>query len=215
MFSVLYRRISANKYRSNDRLGEKKSLFCNLYDTMDLMYQLSMVAKTTSKEWDPHQLNPPLNLSSTYCGTRYYVPVIYTPLPRKYSCLKKQYNRASLVARWLRIRLPVQGTQVRALVWEDPTCHGATGPVHHNYWACALEPAGHGCRAHVPHLLKPAHLRPAHSNEDPTQPKIKINKLKKKHKKQTKKHNISSLLVLIISLLEIWEIKRHHEEAIR
>ena len=50
MFSVLYRRISANKYRSNDRLGEKKSLFCNLYDTMDLMYQLSMVAKTTSKE---------------------------------------------------------------------------------------------------------------------------------------------------------------------
>ena len=31
----------------------------------------------------------------------------------------------------------------RALVWEDPTCHGATKPVHHNYWACALEPASH------------------------------------------------------------------------
>ena len=41
--------------------------------------------------------------------------------------------RASLVAQWLRIRLPLQGTQVRALVWEDPTCHGATKPVHHNY----------------------------------------------------------------------------------
>ena len=41
--------------------------------------------------------------------------------------------RASLVAQWLRIRLPVQGTRVRALVWEDPTCRGATGPVSHNY----------------------------------------------------------------------------------
>ena len=28
----------------------------------------------------------------------------------------------SLVAQWLRICLPMQGTQVRALVWEDPTC---------------------------------------------------------------------------------------------
>ena len=35
---------------------------------------------------------------------------------------------ASLVAQWLRIRLPMQGTRVRALVWEDPTCRGATGP---------------------------------------------------------------------------------------
>ena len=39
----------------------------------------------------------------------------------------------SLVAQWLRIRLPMQGTRVRALVWEDPTCHGATKPMHHNY----------------------------------------------------------------------------------
>ena len=44
---------------------------------------------------------------------------------------------ASLVAQWLRICLPMQGTRVRALVWEDPTCRGATGPVSHNYWACA------------------------------------------------------------------------------
>ena len=43
---------------------------------------------------------------------------------------------ASLVVQWLRICLPMQGTRVRALVWEDPTCHGATGPVSHNYWAC-------------------------------------------------------------------------------
>ena len=45
----------------------------------------------------------------------------------------KGSGRASLVAQWLRIRLPMQGTRVRALVWEDPTCRGATGPVSHNY----------------------------------------------------------------------------------
>ena len=39
---------------------------------------------------------------------------------------------ASLVAQRLRICLLMQGTRVRALVWEDPTCHGATGPVSHN-----------------------------------------------------------------------------------
>ena len=46
---------------------------------------------------------------------------------------------ASLVAQWLRISLPMQGTRVRALVQEDPTCRGATKPMSHNYWACALE----------------------------------------------------------------------------
>ena len=45
----------------------------------------------------------------------------------------KKATRASLAAQWLRICLPMQGTQVRALVWEDPTCHGATRPVSHNY----------------------------------------------------------------------------------
>ena len=46
----------------------------------------------------------------------------------------KKYNTgASLVAQRLRICLPMQGTRVRALVWEDPTCRGATGPVSHNY----------------------------------------------------------------------------------
>ena len=45
----------------------------------------------------------------------------------------KNNHRASLVVQWLRVHLPMQGTQVRALVWEDPTCHGAAGPVSHNY----------------------------------------------------------------------------------
>ena len=45
----------------------------------------------------------------------------------------KLYLWASLVAQWLRICLPMQGTRVRALVWEDPTCRRTTGPVSHNY----------------------------------------------------------------------------------
>ena len=35
----------------------------------------------------------------------------------------------SMVAQWLRIRLPMQGTRIQALVQEDPTCHGATKPM--------------------------------------------------------------------------------------
>ena len=88
------------------------------------------------------------------------------------------------------------------LIREDPICCGATKPVRHNYWACALEPRSHNCWACVPQLLKPEHHR-AHalqqvkppqrealtpqleripsplqlekspcSNEDPAQPKI-------------------------------------------
>ena len=45
----------------------------------------------------------------------------------------KPYPWTSLVAQWIRIRLPMQGTRVRALMQEGPTCRGATKPVHHNY----------------------------------------------------------------------------------
>ena len=48
---------------------------------------------------------------------------------------------ASLVAQWLRIRLPMQGTRVQALVRKDPTCRGPTKPTSHNYWSpCAWSP---------------------------------------------------------------------------
>ena len=46
---------------------------------------------------------------------------------------KNIQSGASLVAHWLRICLPMQGTRVRALVWEDPTCRGAAGPVSLSY----------------------------------------------------------------------------------
>ena len=58
-----------------------------------------------------------------------------------------------LVAKWLRMHLPMQGTRVRALVWEDPPCRGATKPRRHNYWV------------HVPQLLKPMRLEPVLRNK--------------------------------------------------
>ena len=39
----------------------------------------------------------------------------------------------SLGVQWLRIPLPMQGTQVPSLVWEDLTCRRATKPARHNY----------------------------------------------------------------------------------
>ena len=45
----------------------------------------------------------------------YYVAGASDTLDNNYSV------GTSLVARWLRIRLPMQGTRVRALVQEDPT----------------------------------------------------------------------------------------------
>ena len=67
--------------------------------------------------------------------------------------IKNRKKGTSLVMQWLKIHLPTQGTWVRALVQDDPTCHGATKPVHHKYWACALEPMSHNYWAHVPQLL--------------------------------------------------------------
>ena len=37
------------------------------------------------------------------------------------------------MAQWLRICLPMQGTQVQALVREDPTRRKAAKPMCHNY----------------------------------------------------------------------------------
>ena len=45
-----------------------------------------------------------------------------------------------------------------SLVWKDATCHRATDPVHHNYWACVLE-SGSRNWAHTLQLLKPTRPR--------------------------------------------------------
>ena len=53
-------------------------------------------------------------------------------LAKRINCEGAQ-GGTSLLAQWLRICLPVQATQVQALVLEDPTCRRATKPMHHNY----------------------------------------------------------------------------------
>ena len=58
----------------------------------------------------------------------------------------------SLVAQWLRICLTMQGTRVRALVWEDSTCRGATKP-------CATLLSLHAT------ITEPVHLEPMLRNK--------------------------------------------------
>ena len=82
----------------------------------------------------------PSNSSSLWCG-------LFTVFWFSGRSFRKLWFKTllgtSLVAQWLRICLPVQGTGVRALVREDPTRHRAAKPVCHNYWACAVEPTSH------------------------------------------------------------------------
>ena len=73
---------------------------------------------------------------------------------------QKTVIRTSLVAQWLRICLPMQGTRVRALLWEDSTCRRATKPVRHNYWACTLEPTSHNYWARAPRARAPQQEKP-------------------------------------------------------
>ena len=48
---------------------------------------------------------------------------------RNSKCHKSDFPGGSVV----KICLPVQETRIQPLVWEDPTCHGATKCVRHNY----------------------------------------------------------------------------------
>ena len=65
-------------------------------------------------------------------------------------------GRTTMVAQWLRNLLPMEGTQVRSYMWEDPTWGGAAKPLHHNFWSpCALEPVLHKKRSHHNEKLTP------------------------------------------------------------
>ena len=43
--------------------------------------------------------------------------------------------KTSMMVRWVGIHLPMQGTWVWSLVWEDPTCLGGTKFLRHSYWS--------------------------------------------------------------------------------
>ena len=62
----------------------------------------------------------------------------------------------------------MQETWVRFLIWEDPTRHEATKAVHHNYWACALEPGSRNCGAHALSHHGPRALEPCYPTSETT-----------------------------------------------
>ena len=63
-------------------------------------------------------------------GTRVLLTMALLVSGKQY---QERHEGTSLVAQWLRICLPMQGTRVQSLVGEDPTCRRATKPMHHNY----------------------------------------------------------------------------------
>ena len=67
---------------------------------------------------------------------------------------KSKHIGTSLVVQRWRSCLPMQGTWIWSLVWEDSTCHRATKSVHHNYWGC------------LPYILCSA-IKRSHCSEKP------------------------------------------------
>ena len=77
----------------------------------------------------------------------------------KYFMLKA-YLGTFLVVQWLGVHLTMQVTSISSLVCEDPTCHGAAKPIHHNYWVHTLEPLNHNCWARIPRAWTPQQEKP-------------------------------------------------------
>ena len=137
--------------------------------TRDLIFRITLGSKEdgcchshlAGGAWPPH-------LWASFCWRHHFPPArrssptqlhtetgYNTDDPAKHylkwkKLITKGHIGASLVAQWLRICLPMQGTRVRALGQEDPICRGATKPVRHNYWACTLEPWATTTEARVP-----------------------------------------------------------------
>ena len=120
------------------------------------------------------------------------------PGEKKKSQLRRIKKKAKRFP-WLKICLPMLGTQVLSLVWEDSTCgHGAAKP-----WptAPALEPRSHRCwrlhsRARAPQEKPTPHSKEEpllattaenpHGSEDPGQPEHINNRRKRLFKKRKK-----------------------------
>ena len=66
------------------------------------------------------------------------------------------------MAQWLRIRLPMQGTRVQPLVWEDPTCRGAESVLRNKRSHRNEKPPQREATATRSHRNE----KPAHHNEE-------------------------------------------------
>ena len=101
-----------------------------------------------------------------------------TPMTDSCQCMEKPLQYCKVISLQLkyinkilkkRIHLPMQGTQFRSLVWEEPTCLRATKPVCHNWSPCAPGPTGCNYWAHMMQLLSTgsrlAHPEPSLCNK--------------------------------------------------
>ena len=143
---------------SNSRFDQSEE---RIYEAEDKAYEIiksEEKQRKINKEWKPTWIMG--------CHQGHNLCIIRVPKKEKEKgeeSLFKEIIRASLVVQRLRIHLPMQGIQVWALVREDPTCCGATKPVCHNYWTCALEPLSHNYQswhittteAHAPRARAP------------------------------------------------------------
>ena len=110
------------------------------------------------------------------------------------------------MAQWLRVCLPMQGTRVRAQVWEDPTCRGAAAPMSQNYWACAsgaCAPQGEAAMVRGPRTAMKSGPRLPQLEKALAQkrrPNTAISKLKKN--KKAKNYNEISSHTFIMAIIK-------------
>ena len=94
------------------------------------IWSLSHFLKEVFPTSQPPPSSPYHELSKSHL---YFLPGLITTFNSKYC-----WCGACLAVQFLRTHLPVQGTWVQSLVWDDSTCLGTTKP--QNYWAHAPEP---------------------------------------------------------------------------
>jgi len=127
--------------------------------------------------------------------------------------------RAFLVVQWLRICLPIQGTQIPSLVREDSTCCVATKPMCQNCQACALEPVNHywthvpreACASQLessPHLQQ---LEEAHVGQQRPNARRKKGRKKRRKKKGRKEMQEKSWKIKLNLLPESKQKQRERE----
>ena len=119
----VHRILSTWATQCSELVGERASV---MMQTHTVQCPATAVVSEYRERW----LN--LHVLGKYWGPETNHPCVWwsEALSRK---IKSKSPGASLVAQWLRVCLPMQGTRVRALVREDPTCRGAAGPVSHSY----------------------------------------------------------------------------------
>ena len=106
----------------------------------DLIAYNSLITNRTLRSL---QLVAVIQIGIVYFSQSRLLSIQISRWPRRWHTCYFANMRAFLVAWWIRILLPTQGTWVQSLVQEDSACWGATKPANLNYWAHtirALEP---------------------------------------------------------------------------